>query len=200
MEINGIQVLDVAGLNLLVGKMKDGTLVCGKANEVPASGISGTIPLSALPHAALERLIVVATESARLALTDDDVQNGDSVKVTETGKMYAVVDHDQLGTEAAFTEYSVGRAAVAALAEAVAWSNVTGKPSVYPPETHVHGANQVNAMTGYSKPASTSAITQSDTLNGAIGKLEKGIEQVNENITPIPDATILSIINGTYET
>ena len=107
MEINGIQVLDVAGLNLLVGKMKDGTLVCGKANEVPASGISGTIPLSALPHAALERLIVVATESARLALTDDDVQNGDSVKVTETGKMYAVVDQDQLGTEAAFTEYSL---------------------------------------------------------------------------------------------
>lgn len=38
MESNGIQVLDVAGLNLLVGKMKDGTLVCGKANEVPASG------------------------------------------------------------------------------------------------------------------------------------------------------------------
>ena len=199
MEINGIQVLDVAGLNLLVGKMKDGTLVCGKANEVPASGISGTIPLSALPHAALERLIIVATESARLALTDDDVQNGDSVKVTETGKMYAVVDQDQLGTEAAFMEYSVGRAAVAALAEAVAWSNVTGKPSVFQPESHVHGANQVNAMTGYSKPTSTSAIMPSDTLNSAIGKLEKGIEKVNENITAIPDATILSIINGTYQ-
>lgn len=32
------------------------------------------------------------------------------------------------------------------------------------------------ALTGYSKPSSTSAIAAADTINGAIGKLEKGME------------------------
>lgn len=41
---------------------------------------------------------------------------------------------------------------------------------------HKHASNDINAMTGYSKPANTSAIAASDTLNQAIGKLEKAIE------------------------
>jgi len=37
-------------------------------------------------------------------------------------------------------------------------------------------SSAINAMTGYSKPNETSAITTSDTLNSAIGKLEKAID------------------------
>lgn len=44
------------------------------------------------------------------------------------------------------------------------------------PTAHNQAANTITAMTGYSKPASTSAITTADTLNEAIGKLEKGLE------------------------
>lgn len=40
-----------------------------------------------------------------------------------------------------------------------------------------HASNKVTSMEGYSKPNSTSAISTSDTLNQAIGKLEKGIEE-----------------------
>ena len=36
--------------------------------------------------------------------------------------------------------------------------------------------NGITKMTGYSKPATSSAITPSDTLNAAIGKLEAGLE------------------------
>lgn len=133
-----IQVLDVAGLNLLVGKLKDGSLIIGKANEVPASGISGEIPLSALPKAALERVTVVADDAARLALTEEQVQNGDTVQVTATKKMYFVVDDTKLGSEAGFKEYVVGTAAKAALADAVPWSGVTGKPATFPAEAHTH--------------------------------------------------------------
>ena len=211
-ELNGLQVLDVAGLNLLVAKLKDGTLIVGKAGEVPASGITGTISLDNLPHAALDRLVVVQDDEARLALTKENVQKGDSVKVLSTGKMYAITDDSKLageddgegGTrtaadESAFTEYSVGRAAVAALAEAVAWANITGKPAAYTPEAHNHAANEVTAMTGYEKAASTGSVAPTDTLNQAVGKLEKNIEAVAGNVTAIPDATILAIINGTYD-
>lgn len=139
--INNIQVLDIAGLNLLVTRLKDGTLKVGKSGSVDAADINGNIPLNKLPAAALERITIVATENARLALTTADVQNGDSVKVTETNKMYAVVDESKLGTEDtanAFTEYVVGSAARAALADAVPWSGITDKPAAFTPEAHTH--------------------------------------------------------------
>lgn len=40
-------------------------------------------------------------------------------------------------------------------------------------------------MTGYTKPASTSAIATTDTINQAFGKLEKGLDDVNATIGDI---------------
>lgn len=40
------------------------------------------------------------------------------------------------------------------------------------PFSHNQASNTIDAMTGYSKPASGSAISASDTLNSAVGKLE----------------------------
>lgn len=42
--------------------------------------------------------------------------------------------------------------------------------------SHNQASNTINAMTGYSKPSSTSAITTSDSLNSAVGKLEKALD------------------------
>lgn len=47
--------------------------------------------------------------------------------------------------------------------------------------THNQASNTINAMTGYSKPSSTSAIAATDTLNAAIGKLEKAIDGKTSN-------------------
>lgn len=44
------------------------------------------------------------------------------------------------------------------------------------PTAHTQASNTITAMTGYTKPQSTSAITASDTLNSAIGKLEKAVD------------------------
>ena len=41
---------------------------------------------------------------------------------------------------------------------------------------HTHHSNEVDDMSGYTKPSSTSAIATGDTLNQAIGKLEKAID------------------------
>lgn len=44
------------------------------------------------------------------------------------------------------------------------------------PLAHSQASNTINVMTGYSKPSSTSAIAATDTLNAAIGKLEKALD------------------------
>ena len=48
--------------------------------------------------------------------------------------------------------------------------------SVYAKTSHNHNSGQITAMTGYAKPTSTSAISTSDSLNAAIGKLEKALD------------------------
>lgn len=105
--------LNETGLAHLIDKIKDGTL---KAGAVDASGIDGIIPIEKLPKGAIERMYIAATDAARLALTKEDVQNGDTVKVTATGKMYFIVDDTKLAqgttaaSEDAFEEYIVGTA------------------------------------------------------------------------------------------
>ena len=48
--------------------------------------------------------------------------------------------------------------------------------TAYAAASHNQASDTINAMTGYSKPSTTSAITASDSLNTAIGKLEKALE------------------------
>ena len=44
------------------------------------------------------------------------------------------------------------------------------------PKAQNQASNTITTMTGYSKPSSTTAITTSDSLNTAIGKLEKALD------------------------
>lgn len=90
---------------------------------------SGTISIDRLPKAALERLIVVADDTARFALTTATVQSGDTVKVTSTGKMYLIKDESKLNSEDGYEPYTAGQAS------SVSWSGVTGKPSTFTPPT-----------------------------------------------------------------
>lgn len=84
---------------------------------------SGTVDIERLPQGALERLVKVANEAARYALTTADVQLGDTVQQLDTGIMYAVTDTAHLDSAAGYTEYTAGTAA------SVPWSGVTGKPT-----------------------------------------------------------------------
>lgn len=90
---------------------------------------SGTISIDRLPKAALERLIVVADDTARFALTTATVQSGDTVKVTSTGKMYLIKDESKLNSEDGYEPYTASQAS------SVPWSGVTGKPSTFTPPT-----------------------------------------------------------------
>lgn len=88
---------------------------------------SGTINIDRLPKAALERMVVVADDTARFKLTTATAQVGDTVKVTATNKMYLVKDDSKLNTEAGYEPYTAGQAS------SVPWSGVTGKPSTFAP-------------------------------------------------------------------
>lgn len=80
-------------------------------------------------------------------------------------------------TEAASTYLGkTAKAESAKTADAVAWGSVTGKPSSFTPAGHNQASNTITAMTGYTKPGSTSAIAASDSLNAALGKLEKALD------------------------
>ena len=90
---------------------------------------SGTISIDRLPKAALERLIVVADDTARFALTTATAQSGDTVKVASTGKMYLIKDESKLNSEDGYEPYTASQAS------SVPWSGVTGKPSTFTPPT-----------------------------------------------------------------
>jgi len=91
--------------------------------SVNASAITGVISLDNLPAGALERCVVVANDEARFALTTENIQLGDTVKVEASGKMYFVKDASQLSSEAGYEVYTAGSATE------VPWSGVTGKPT-----------------------------------------------------------------------
>lgn len=90
---------------------------------------SGTISIDRLPKAALERLVVVADDTARFALTTATAQSGDTVKVTSTGKMYLIKDESKLNSKDGYEPYTASQAS------SVPWSGVTGKPSTFTPPT-----------------------------------------------------------------
>ena len=96
--------------------------------DIDASKIkTGTIDISRLPQAALERCVVVADDTARFRLTKSQVQVGDSVKVTSPDNlMYIVVDDNKLNVEAGYVAYSA----------AVKWGTIKDKPSTFPPSAH----------------------------------------------------------------
>ena len=104
----------------------------GDITSLDASKLTGTINIERLPAGALERCVIVADDAARLKLTTKDVQKGDTVKVTATGKMYFVIDDSKLSTEDGYTVYTAGTAT------SVPWSGVTGKPSTFTPSVHKH--------------------------------------------------------------
>ncbi len=122
------------------------------ATDIPdfdaAKVTSGVLDIARIPAAAIERLVPVADQTARYALTSAIVQLGDTVKQLDTGIMYVVVDTANLANSAGYSEYTAGSAAT------VPWSGVSSKPTTLTgygitdaaAQTHTHG-NITN--TGY---------------------------------------------------
>lgn len=120
------------------GDVTSGTFNIARIPNLDASKItSGTIDIARLPKGSLERLVKVANQAARYALTADDVQLGDTVQQLDTGVMYVVTDETKLDSADGYTEFTAGSAS------SVPWTGVTGKPNDYPPSSHTHTKSQI---------------------------------------------------------
>lgn len=95
----------------------------GKVQIDAADVVSGVFSIDRIPKGALERIVEVADNTARFALTITEVQTGDSVYITSTKEFYFVVDDTQLSVAAGYQLYSSG------VASSVLWTNVKNKPT-----------------------------------------------------------------------
>lgn len=90
---------------------------------VSTANITGMIAVERLDPSVLERNYTVTSYEAMMALTKNEVQNGDSVFINGTQQSaWFVVDDSKLGTVDAFIQY-------AAPAKELTWENIEGKPS-----------------------------------------------------------------------
>lgn len=81
-------------------------------SDIDATRIKGQLDISNIPPAGLDNVIKVDTVTDMLALTVDDVQNGDTVMIIGVTPpvQYQVVDDTKLGTMDAFQGYAAGTA------------------------------------------------------------------------------------------
>ena len=99
-----------------LGKSRVEDLLIGIAGIVantPQLDSDGLIPISYIPKDAFQDCITVADDTARFALTTDDVQNGDCVYVNSSQIMYFVVDDTKLDLAAGYKALAAGIAAQA---------------------------------------------------------------------------------------
>lgn len=73
--------------------------------------VDGLVPIEQIPPVVIERLVNVADDTARFALTTATVQNGDTVQTIDNNKMYAVIDDTHLDSEQGYQVYVAGMAA-----------------------------------------------------------------------------------------
>ena len=108
--------------------------------SLDASKLTGSISIDLLPKGALERCVVVENDTARLTLTIDEVQNGDTVIVNNTGVMYFVKDDTKLASEDGYAIYTAGAAT------SVPWSGITGVPATFTPSSHYHTISDITDL------------------------------------------------------
>lgn len=137
-------------------KITSGTL---NADRLPE------IPISKIPAAALERLYVVDSKSAAVALK---IQEGDVVQIGSGGPMYFCI------SESASTFATKFKVFTAGAATSVPWSGVTGAPTKLSQFTNDSGfitsvpAQTWNSITGKPSTFTPSAHTQAyTTLTGS---------------------------------
>lgn len=140
-EVNIIETIKLNGTPLTPDSDRAVNIVAAAPSNLDASVItSGVFDIARIPQAALERLVHVANQAARFALTSDDVQLGDTVLQDDTGVMYIVIDMSSLSSGLGYQEYKAARAA------AVDWSGVENKPTTFTPSAHTHTMSDITDL------------------------------------------------------
>ena len=142
---------------------------------VSASNIIGLIPIERIDPSVLERNVTVASYEEMLALTNDQIQNGDSVFINGiTPSAWFVIDDTKLGTADAFIQY-------AAPAKDLTWDNIINKPSTLA---------EFNITDAYT----------ADEITAMYNKILESINAVNNKVTEYSEAVTIKIPSDLNET
>lgn len=139
--------------------------------------ISGVFDIGLIPHAALERMVAVADETARFALTSGEVQLGDSVRENDTEKLFIVIDLDNLGNENGYQIYT----------SYVSWSNVYDTPTT----RDGYGITDVPLLV---TPSVDNAVVR---FNGTSGEQQTSLPTINDDGT-LNAYSIIPVADDTY--
>lgn len=162
-------------------------------NSVDTSKLKGTIDPKNLPASAIPTLKVVESEEAMLQLTINDVQNGDLVQVdTIPAVIYYVVDDTKLNSMDGYRQLTAGAAS------SVPWTGVTGKPDVYPPDSHTHNESDINGLTN--KLSSMQTDIDGRYKKTDIVEKAKFDQHGNSLLDKVSDLTITKSIDGSGKT
>lgn len=162
-------------------------------NSVDTSKLKGTIDPKNLPASAIPTLKVVESTDAMLQLTIDDVQNGDLVQVDIVpAVIYYVVDDTKLNSMDGYRQLTAGAAS------SVPWTGVTGKPDVYPPDSHTHKESEIAGLTN--KLSSMQTDIDSRYKKTDIVEKAKFDQHGNSLLDKVSDLTITKSTDGSGET
>ena len=146
--------------------------------NTPQLDNEGLIPISYLPPVAFADCITVADQTARYALTTDDVQNGDTVYQNDTQVMYFVVDDTKLDRADGYKALAAGIAA-----QAVADKNgddiTTTYQTIIDPQ-HKLNADLVDDSTATHKFATSAQLSQIATNETNILTVENVIDEISD--------------------
>ena len=112
-KLNTARSISLSGVDADAASFDGTSDVVLNVKSVPASLISGVLGLNNIPAAAVNTIVTVADDSARFALTQNEVQTGDIVLVSDTDTMYLVIDDTKLSTSDGYREYAAGTASKA---------------------------------------------------------------------------------------
>ena len=128
---------------------------------------NGVISVDNLPKSAITECIVVPSYTAMYALTKDDVQKGDTVKVAPTDgstiKMYLVVDDTQLNVAAGYEEYTAS----------VDWASITNIPDKVKTPTSLDIQINGTSIATYNGRESSTIVANIDTSNFTVDAIEE---------------------------
>ena len=176
----------------------DETLVANSPYRIPAQSAVKAYVDNNIPDISTLQPLITSTNKLNSDLVDDTNQTNKFVttaeKTTWSGKQDAISDLSTIRAGAALGDTAVqpgdnvsDLTNDAGYLTSVDWSDIEDKPESFAPAAHTQASNTINAMTGYTKASSVSAIVVGDTLNGAVGKLEKGLDGKQDIISDLSD-------------
>lgn len=114
--------------------------------------------------------------SVKASLTFNNSGSGVASGTTYNGSTARTISYNTVGAAAASHTHTKSQITDFAHNHDDRYYTESESDARYAPISHNQASNTINAMTGYSKASSASAITTTDTLNTAIGKLEKALD------------------------